>query len=119
VAPGVPAVAVQPRALEQALALLVGNAIDAMEGRPNVVLRIGHEAGKVSFAVTDRGPGMPPEVLRQAENPFFTTKPPGKGMGLGLFLVRLTAERNDGTFVIDSRPGAGTTAVLTLPAASG
>ena len=118
VAPGPPPAAVQPRALEQALLLLIRNGLDASDEARPVRLRVAHEAGKISFAVVDAGSGMTPEVLRQAENPFFTTKPPGKGMGLGLFLVRLTAERNDGTFVIDSRPARGTTAVLTLPAAA-
>ena len=119
----IPDVKVQPRALEQALVLLVNNAHDASpddeHGGPDVLLKVVVEGRRVSFAVIDRGSGMDADTLRQAENPFFTTKAPGKGMGLGLFLVRLTADRNDGTFVIDSTPGQGTTAILTLPVADG
>jgi signal transduction histidine kinase len=71
----------------------------------------------VSFIVTDHGSGMDAETLRRATEPFFTTKDPGRGMGLGLFLVRLVADRNGGRLLVTSEPGQGTTAVLELPEA--
>lgn len=112
----VPAIAVQPRVLEQALVILIRNALDASPtGTATLAART--EGDRVRLQVLDEGEGMSPEVLRRAAEPFFTTKPPGKGMGLGLFLVRLTADRNDGTFTLDSTPGVGTSATLTLPAA--
>ena len=66
------------------------------------------------FEVSDTGSGMSEEMLRRAGEPFFTTKEPGRGMGLGLFLVRLVAQQCGATFSIDSKPGVGTTCVLEL-----
>ena len=59
---------------------------------------------------------MPPEVREKAGEPFFTTKEPGRGMGLGLFVVRVFVEGMNGTVTIDSREGAGTTVRLAFPA---
>jgi two-component system sensor histidine kinase RegB len=67
--------------------------------------------------VRDDGHGMSPETLRRAGEPFFTTRPPGRGTGLGLFVVRLQAERLGGTLQLDSAPGAGTTANVEWPVA--
>ena len=118
------AVAAPSRAVGQAMGLLVNNAFDAAEEagvageRNRVTLEVRRVAdNRVGFTVIDRGPGMEEDTLRRAAEPFFTTKDPGRGMGLGLFLVRLVAERNGGSFAIDSRPGVGTTATLELPAA--
>jgi two-component system sensor histidine kinase RegB len=60
---------------------------------------------------------MDAEVLRRAGEPFFTTRPPGRGTGLGLFVVRLHAERLGGTLQLESAPGAGTTASVEWPVA--
>jgi two-component system sensor histidine kinase RegB len=80
-----------------------------------VTLAITHDQGRVCFEVRDRGSGMSQEMLRRAGQPFFTTKEPGHGMGLGLFLVRLVAEQAGATFTIDSRLGEGTRCRLELP----
>ena len=58
---------------------------------------------------------MSTEVLEHIAEPFFTTKEPGKGMGLGTFLVRTFAERLGGRVLFDSVSGQGTTATLQLP----
>jgi two-component system sensor histidine kinase RegB len=71
--------------------------------------------GRVIFEVSDRGPGISPDVLARVGEPFFTTKPTGRGMGLGIFLARAVVERLGGQFAIRSVPGAGTTATLALP----
>ena len=60
---------------------------------------------------------MPEEVLKRAGEPFFTTKDPGSGMGLGLFLVRLVAENYRGKFSLSSRPKEGTKSTLEFPIA--
>jgi two-component system sensor histidine kinase RegB len=58
---------------------------------------------------------MSAETLAHAGEPFFTTRPPGRGTGLGLFVVRLHAERLGGTLHLASSPGAGTTASVEWP----
>jgi two-component system sensor histidine kinase RegB len=108
-----------PRAIEQALLVLLRNAYDASAPGAIVTLFIQHRPGHVRFEVRDAGCGMSEEMLRRAGQPFFTTKEPGRGMGLGLFLVRLVAQQSGGTFAIDSHTGVGTTCILELPDGSG
>jgi two-component system, sensor histidine kinase RegB len=107
------------RALEQSLLVLLRNAFDASPADRPVALDISRRDGKVRFEVRDNGSGMSDEMLRRAGEPFFTTKEPGKGMGLGLFLVRLVAEQSGAVFSIDSRLGEGTRCVLELPETRG
>jgi two-component system sensor histidine kinase RegB len=111
-------VAVVPRrAFAQALRGLVDNARDASPAGERVSLRVaGDVGGRIVFEIGDRGAGIPPEVLARVGEPFFTTKPTGKGMGLGIFLARAVIERLGGQFTIRSAPGTGTTATLSLPA---
>lgn len=67
------------------------------------------------WQILDQGAGMTPEVLRRVREPFFTTKEPGKGMGLGVFLAYSTIERAGGELQYESVPGKGTTATIVLP----
>ena len=69
----------------------------------------------VVFEIADRGAGIPAAVLDRVGEPFFTTKPAGQGMGLGVFLARAIVERIGGELVIASAPGRGTTARVWLP----
>ena len=103
------------RAIQQAIVVLVRNAFDATPETEPVTLGIEREGSRTIFTVEDKGHGMPDDILRRAGQPFFTTKPPGKGMGLGLFLVRLVAERYGGEFALQSTPGAGTRSRLVIP----
>jgi two-component system sensor histidine kinase RegB len=99
-------------AVERALAGLVDNALRAAPApvRVEAVVRGAH----VTLAVHDSGPGIPSDILGKIGEPFFTTRPPGQGMGLGVFLARRLAEELGGTFQLASAPGR-TTATLTLP----
>jgi two-component system sensor histidine kinase RegB len=104
------------RAFAQALRGLVDNAREASAAKTPVSLRVARDSGgRVIFEVSDRGPGISPDVLARVGEPFFTTKPTGRGMGLGIFLARAVVERLGGQFAIRSAPGAGTTATLALP----
>jgi two-component system sensor histidine kinase RegB len=102
-------------ALIQALSSLVKNALDASRPGSPVGMRVGLVGAWTEFRVEDRGVGLGQEAALHAGEPFFTTKAPNQGMGLGLFLVRLLAQRLDGEFRIEPRKGGGTLAVLRLP----
>ncbi|TWT85224.1 Sensor histidine kinase RegB [Posidoniimonas polymericola] len=102
-------------ALSQALRALVQNALDARPGGEVEIEVYAH--GTLGIAIRDTGPGMPREVLARAGEPFFTTKEPGKGMGLGLFLARSVVERVGGGMEIDSEAGHGTVVEVKLPLA--
>jgi two-component system sensor histidine kinase RegB len=106
-----------PRALGDALRGLLKNALQASGPDAPVTLRVSAEGGRIRAVVQDRGKGMPPEILARVGEPFFTTKGPGEGMGLGLFLTRALAEQLGGELHIASRPGSGTEASIELPAA--
>ena len=70
----------------------------------------------MEIAFGDTGCGMTPEVLARAFEPFFTTKEVGEGSGLGLSMVYGFARQSGGQASIDSKPGAGTTVRILLPA---
>jgi two-component system sensor histidine kinase RegB len=102
-------------AAAQAISALAQNAIDAnVQGRP-IMLRVAASGEFVEIVVRDEGSGMAPDIVRHVAEPFFTTKAPGKGMGLGTFLVGVFAERLGGRLLFSSIPGQGTTATLLLP----
>lgn len=111
-----PTVCVPQTALLQSLGVLVKNACQSDGSSQPVSLRVKEQSGDLLFIIEDHGGGMPPETLARLGEPFFTTKEPGRGMGLGLFLVRMFVERVNGSLDIDSAPGTGTTIVLTIPA---
>lgn len=114
-----PAVHAPMKDLAQALAVLVNNACTASPEGMEVRLRARAAGSVVCFEIEDQGTGMSPEELKHAGEPFYTTKEPGKGTGLGLFLVRLLADRVHGRFELTSWPGRGTTARLEIPIARG
>ncbi|HWL52545.1 MAG TPA: ATP-binding protein [Chthoniobacteraceae bacterium] len=102
-------------AVIQALGVLIQNACDADTSGHPVTLEIAECEGQLCFAVRDIGPGLTPAAQRRASEPFFTTKAPGQGMGLGLFLVRTLASRLGGKLTLALHPGGGTLATLALP----
>ena len=104
-------------AIEQSLTVMIRNAIDASPPDAQVRMIVRRTRESIVFEVIDQGHGMPADVLKRAGDPFFTTKEPGRGMGLGLFLVRLVAENFRGTFSMESQPGKGTKSILELPLA--
>lgn len=115
-------VCVDAGGLEQALFNLIINARDAMPDGGNLILRTanrqtdGNGPDVVTLTVEDTGMGIAPSDLDRVFEPFFSTKPEGKGTGLGLPMVRGFIEQSGGTVEIESRPGAGTRITLALPA---
>lgn len=131
--PGLPPVAADRRQLETVLVNLAINARDAVSAGSGCTITFqaaaeppegggaagwdpdGHLPGRVRLTVQDDGPGMPPEVLSRATEPFFTTK--ASGTGLGLALARSFADRSGGDLTICSEPGRGTAVSVFLPIA--
>lgn len=102
-------------ALAMALRSVLSNALDASAPDQSVDLAAGLRGTRLELFVLDRGEGMDSERLRRAQDPFFTTKEPGRGMGLGLYLATSVVERLGGRLELDSSPGQGTRARIALP----
>ncbi|MFO0585524.1 MAG: ATP-binding protein [Anaeromyxobacter sp.] len=117
-APATREVAISEAALSQAVLNLAVNARDAMPSGGALVLRAldGGGEGPVVVEVTDSGAGMDAATLERAFEPLFATKP-GRGTGLGLPMVKRTAEEAGGSVEVESAPGRGTRVRLLLPLA--
>lgn len=121
-------VCVDPGQLEAALLNLAVNARDAMPNggtltiqARNVALEATAERADGEYlcvAVKDTGGGIPPHILSRVLEPFFTTKGPGRGTGLGLPQVHGFARQSGGDLRIESEPGLGTAVFVHLPRAS-
>lgn len=103
------------RAVAQALIALIRNALEASAPESKVRLMARQTGERFQFVISDHGKGMSPHTLRRIGEPFFTTKEPGKGMGLGTFLVRMLAEQLGGRLTFESAPQTGTQATFELP----
>ena len=127
-----PPVYADPAQLEAALLNLALNARDAMPdgGRIAIGARerwVTRDASRpelqpghfVVLSVADNGIGMAPEVLARALEPFYSTKPTGRGSGLGLSMVYGFVSQSGGYLDLSSQPGQGTRVELHLPAARG
>ncbi len=114
--PGLPPVWGDGNALQQVMLNLLTNARDALTDGGQIAVRTGptpEHPGGVRLIVSDTGPGIPPDVLPKIFDPFFTTKTEGTGLGLSISygIVR----DHKGTVDVQSRPGEGTTFILTFP----
>jgi two-component system sensor histidine kinase RegB len=99
----------------QVIVALLRNAFDASAPHQQVSLRVDQQP-TLRVEVVDHGRGMAPEESARAGDPFFTTKAPGAGLGLGLFLARAFADQMGGSLQWRSTVGEGTSVVLDLPA---
>jgi two-component system sensor histidine kinase RegB len=106
---------VPARAVAEAIRGVLKNAQDASPAGADVALVVRRTKHAIDFSVEDRGPGMARAVLDRVGEPFFTTKPLGRGMGLGLFLARTVVERLGGSLRLESILGRGTTAIVSVP----
>jgi two-component system sensor histidine kinase RegB len=103
------------QAVLQAVTQVVRNAIQASPANEVVACRVKAQSNQVCFEVQDLGPGIPEEIQERLGEPFFTTREPGQGMGLGLFIARSLVEHLGGWLKIDSVPGRGTRVELHIP----
>jgi two-component system sensor histidine kinase RegB len=114
-AAGVSSIQAPAEEFGHSLYALVKNAFDASQETGEVGVTLERDGAAVRICVEDAGVGMPTQVLAHAGEPFFTTKDPGRGLGLGLFLTRAFAESQGGELLIESELGQGTRATLRLP----
>jgi len=101
----IPRICAHGSELNQVWTNLIDNAIDAMNGRGELVVRTAPEFGRLLVEVRDSGPGIPPEIRSRIFEPFFTTKPVGDGTGLGLDTVYRIVQKHRGEVRVDSEPG--------------
>ncbi|MFQ5550481.1 MAG: ATP-binding protein [Gemmatimonadales bacterium] len=121
-----PPVMVDPNAVEQMLVNLATNARDAMPHGGVFRIEAGASSGEggpgaqdtyVCISVSDTGVGMDEQAKRRIYEPFFTTKPPERGTGLGMAMVYGLVEQHEGLINIDSKRGQGTTVRIYVPVA--
>ena len=101
--------------IEQVLINLCRNALDALEGRPNGVIRLSahlNRHGRAVIAVADNGPGVPAEIADRIFVPFFTTRPGGTGVGLAL--TRQVMIAHEGSVALGRSDGGGALFTLTF-----
>jgi len=128
--PRVPAVSGDSIHLEQVIANLVMNSMDAMPGGGTITIstvqrQLGHDTPQVSpflpagnyvvLTIRDTGTGIPRELMERIFDPFYTTKPAGKGTGLGLAMAYGIVKSHKGEIRVDSREGGGATFEIYLP----
>jgi signal transduction histidine kinase len=101
----IPRICARGGELNQVWTNLIDNAIDAMNGRGELVVRTAAEFGGVLVEIRDSGPGIPKEIRDRIFDPFFTTKPVGEGTGLGLDTVYRVVQQHRGQVQVESEPG--------------
>ena len=95
---------------------VISNAIEAIDGPGRIAVATRPGPGQVIVEITDTGRGIPPKFRKRLFEPFHTTKPVGRGMGLGLAISAMILHRHGGSIRYRSRPGGGSVFVLCLPA---
>lgn len=104
--PSLPRIEAYASELNQVWTNIIDNAVDAMNGKGEIQLRTYAEEDRVVVEIIDNGPGIPEEIRARIYDPFFTTKPPGKGTGLGLHISHdIVANRHHGQLLVESKPG--------------
>jgi two-component system NtrC family sensor kinase len=113
----VPPILGRPAQLNQVFTHLLLNAVQAIPERGVIQVTTLHEGNEVLVRISDTGHGMTQEVLSRLFTPFFTTKPPGKGAGLGLSISYGIMSRHNGRIDVKSQFGQGSTFTLHFPVA--
>jgi signal transduction histidine kinase len=116
--PSLPRIPAYGSELNQVWTNLIANAVDAMEGRGTLRLTARRERDEVVVRISDTGPGIPEAARARIFDPFFTSKPPGAGTGLGLHIVQnIVVSRHRGRVRVAGTGPDGTTIEVRLPMA--
>lgn len=113
-----PLVECYPSQLNQVVMNIVANAIDALADteHPQITITTRKESNHAVIAISDNGPGMPDTVKDRIFNPFYTTKPVGKGTGMGLSIsYQIVTKKHGGSLSVDSSLSQGTTFLIEIP----
>ena len=104
--PNLPRIEAYASELNQVWTNIIDNAVDAMNGKGEITLRTKEENDQVVVEISDNGPGIPKDIQSRILEPFFTTKPPGQGTGLGLHISHdIVVNRHHGQLLVKSKPG--------------
>lgn len=108
---------VEKQKIQQVFLNLIKNAVDSIkdEGEISISASTDLENKIVSIVVKDNGSGMDQDLMSKIFNPFFTTKGAKSGHGLGLFIVHNIIKEHNGTIIVDSAQGFGTSFIIKLP----
>ena len=104
--PDLPCISAYASELNQVWTALIENALDAIEDHGRIVLKAKVSGDLLLVEVWDNGPGIAAEIQDRIFEPFYTTKPPGRGLGLGLDVVTRIVRRHRGFVTVQSAPGA-------------
>lgn len=104
-APDLPHIDAHGSGLNQVWTNILDNAVDAMHGHGEIILRTAKGGDDVIVEIQDNGPGIPPAIQKRVFEPFFTTKPPGQGTGQGLSIVYNIVNNQHGKIELTSEPG--------------
>ncbi|MBI5213933.1 MAG: GHKL domain-containing protein [Nitrospirae bacterium] len=99
--------------MERVFINLFNNAVDAMNGKGDLIVKIERNKDAIKIKISDTGKGMPPDAVEKIFEPFYTTK--DKGTGLGLAIVFNIIKKHGGEINAQSEEGRGTTFTITLP----
>jgi PAS domain S-box-containing protein len=113
-----PLVDCYPSQLNQVLINILANALDALEDhpQPQITLTTETRLHQAIIRIADNGPGIPPEIQSQILDPFFTTKPVGKGTGMGMSIsYQIITEKHGGELTFTSVAGQGTEFMIAVP----
>jgi signal transduction histidine kinase len=111
----VPDVNVFPDQINQVWTNLIVNAVQAMDNKGTLTIKIYPEDDYVVVSIADTGKGIPKEIQSKIFEPFFTTKVSGEGSGLGLDIIKRILDSHSGKISFVSEPGVGTTFYVKLP----
>jgi two-component system, NtrC family, sensor kinase len=123
--PDLPSLYVNSQDIGRVLLNLINNAFYAVSSKassskesgykPEIIVTTSRHLNAITVSIKDNGGGIPPEIKDKIFQPFFTTKPPGEGTGLGLSLSFEIIKAHGGEIIIDTEEVLGTTITISLP----